>query len=155
MKLHKYIRDSMFIILLLVLFSLSGCKSRDDALYAYGTLAFLIFVLLVSCSVALHHWHAKPWFQNTRMKCRKFILPLSYLGIPVGVLVALGSIGSQGLSRLGIFIGTLLSVLFYSLQQWSKSDQVEKQRLYIKLVQLSFSFLVVLVFLFFGGRGLE
>jgi uncharacterized membrane protein YfcA len=153
MKLRKCKYGS--IMLLPLLFSLSGCKSRDDALYAYGTLAFLIYILLVFCSVAFHHWHSRQWFQNVRVKCRKFILPLSFLGIPAGILVALGSVGTQGLSRLGIFIGTLISLVFYSLQQWSKSDQVEKQRLYMKLVQLSFSFLVVLVYLYFGGRGLK
>ncbi len=141
--------------LLTALLFLNGCKSKDEVLYAYGTLAFLIFILITISLVALHHFHLQPWFQHARIKLRSILIPVSRIGIPIGVIMALASYNAEGRSRLGVFIGTITAVLFYCLQQWGKIDHIEKQRLYMKLAQLSFSFLVVLIFLYLGGKGLE
>ena len=137
---------------------LTGCKSRDDVLYAYGTLAFIVYMVLVVSSVALHNWHSLSWFQNLRHFFRKIVRPLSCLAIPIGSIIALLSLvfsvfGST--SGLGVFVGTSIVILFYSLKQWGDSDQLEKQRLYIKIAQLSLTFLIVFLFLGFGGDGIE
>jgi hypothetical protein len=154
-KTWSRLQLSSLILFVVATMVMAGCKSREDILYAYGTLAFVIFILLALSSITLHHWHNLPWFQQTRVRSYKLVLPLSYIAIPVGAIVALVSLRSEGVMRLGVFIGVLISVLFHCLQQWGKTESLEKQRLYIKIVQLSASFLIVLVYLSLGGKGLK
>jgi len=135
--------------------NLAGCSSRDEALYGYGTLAFIIFILLVGSSIALHYGHSKPMFQSLRIRSRRMIIPISFLAIPVGAAFSVYSVTQEGALRIGIFIGVLICALFYALQLWARSESIEKQRLCMKVAQLSLSFILVLIFLYLGGEGLK
>ena len=140
----------LFVILILV-----GCKRREELLYGYGTLAFIMFILLALTSILLHYWHTQSWFQQFRILSQKIVLPLSFIAIPIGTIMSLLHLSSKGTRRLGIFIGVVIAVLFYCLQRWAMAKDIEKQRLYTKIAQLCLSFLIVLIFLYFGGKGLK
>jgi uncharacterized BrkB/YihY/UPF0761 family membrane protein len=135
---------------------LSGCGfDREERLYAYGTFSFCIFVIITLMVITLDRFHGKDWFQNMRNYSRTIIVPLSYVAIPLGTVLSVMSFFNDGVKKLGVFIGVLIAVGFFCLRKWAVANEIDRQRLFLKVAQFSATVLVVLVFLYYGGEGLK
>ena len=55
-------------------------------------------------------------------------------------------------SRLYFFTGTILSVVSTCLQQWARTDDQFKQRIYLKIVSIGLAAILALAFLIFQGE---
>lgn len=135
---------------------MSGCRgSRNDGLLYIGTIAFLLYLFLIGSSALIRYIHVKPWFHRFREISRIVVIPMQFIGFIGSLIMSIvGITGGGALNRLLVFAGAILALLFFCLGQWARVESIEKQRMWLRMAQLSFTFAILLLYLRLGGEGL-
>ena len=152
---RKCSRIAFLILLVIVIVLGSACsRSREDALYGFGSITVIMFLLLSVQAYLIHLAHGQKWFQDFRIKARKILLPISLIGAIAGVIISINGFFLEDLDRLYKFIGLECTVLFFFMRLWCGSNNLDKQRIYMRLVALCFTALFVLGYLLMDAPGI-
>ncbi len=139
-----------------ILIVLCGCvQSREDQLFGFDTGAFIMFGILIIQAFALHSLQKCEWFQNARITIRKVLSPLSALGVTAGMVISIVGFGMEGLDRLLKFIGILVASFSFYLGKWSRTEDLIKQKLYMRVTTLSGTLTLMLYYFLKGAPGLK
>lgn len=134
---------------------LAGCKpGKDEMLYAMGTYAFLLLGAAILGVIGLHYASKSSWMETVRRWLRRYLPPVCMLGILGSAYPAYLGVQTEGLGRLWLFIAVVIGLIFTGLLQWAQCEVQQKRDLWLKIVTVSASFLVALLFLVNGGKGL-
>ena len=153
---RKCSRIAFLILLIIVIVLGSACsRSREGTLYGFGSITVIIFLLLSAQAYLVHLVHGQKWFQDFRIKARKILLPISIIGAIAGVIISINGFFLEDLDRLYKFIGLECAALFFFLRLWCGSDNVDEQRISMRLVALCFTALSVLAYLLMDAPGIK
>lgn len=151
---NKWTRTLILLLITLLLLSQTGCGRDDEALHKLGLIAFIMFLLLSLLSYVSHIVHNYKWFGIIRNRIRVYLLPVSLVGSLVGVALGLYGFFQEGLDELYRFIGLMVASMFLFLGKWCRAEELDKQKLYMRLASLSFTASFVLYYLVRGAPGL-
>jgi hypothetical protein len=141
-----------FWVLYTLIFSFSGCISYQEKARALGTTVFLVFCFLAGGTVLVSKLHDFEWFMNFKFKMKPVFISLSVLGFLSAIGTFILATQVEYHSRLYFFTGTILSVVSTCLQQWARTDDQFKQRIYLKIVSIGLAAILALAFLIFQGE---
>lgn len=137
--------------------ALPGCgPNRDEFLWMLGSSLFLVYAVVIAVVLTLPAIHRIPWFIRLAAKLRT---PTAILG--KGVTLAGAAIMAIGLPRLFsddfgprkllAILGCMVFAAGRNLSMWAKAQEPERKTEYAKVVILSISFGVGLLFVILGA----
>ena len=138
--------------LFMLIFCFSGCISYEEKALALGTTVFFVFCFLSGFTIFLGKLHDFEWFIIFKFKMKPVFISLSVLGLLAAVITFILAIQVEHHSRLYFFGGTILAVVSTCLQQWARTDDQSKQRIYLKIVMIGLAAILALAFLIFQGE---
>ena len=129
-------------------FLLSGCVSKEDQIFDFAGLVFIIFALIVISQLSFD----KVLSSSIYKKLNDFFAPVRrivpLIAILIGIIVFLFGIFLHGLNQINIFIGIIIILFGWFMKQYNREDFDDKQRSrYAKLMMLCVTFGVSLYFL--------
>jgi len=161
MKTESAIRNfllHLFKIIPLVIL-LSGCRSREQFIWVIGASIFVFYGLALLMVLLIPRLHQLPSFHKLAEKIRKPVCVLaifiSLVGVGVSVIGVSRFFEDYGPEKLIFFLGTIVLVLGRYLYLWARSDSVQKKTTYAKIVTLSLSFSIGMIYLIRGAEMLK
>ena len=152
-------RFKLFILTLHALF-LSGCAhSRDEMLWNLGSLLFLIYSVLLSCVFYLPILHKSKIFQDLTNKLKPLIKITGTVILITGAIIFIFGIylfaQPYGPQKLTLFLGTITIVLGKFINKWAKSENVEERINCSKVIGISISVLIAMLYFIIGAPMVE
>jgi hypothetical protein len=147
------------VVLVFCLF-LGGCRSREETLYSLGNFVFFVYLIALLTTLNIKRFHRWPLFIKLAKHTRKLCLGISILIAVLGVFICV--IGLYFLfadvpatHKLTFFLGTISLILGRYLWLWAKTDNLGQKTTFAKVVTLSLSFGIAVLYLVFGGPMLK
>lgn len=161
MKTESVIRNYLLhlsrIIPLAIL--LSGCRSREEGIWVIGASIFIFYGLALLMVLLIPRLHQLPSFHKLAEKVKKPVCVLSiFISLVGGGVTVIGIskfFEDYGPDKLIFFLGTIVLVLGRYLYLWARSDSAQKKTTYAKVVTLSLSFSIGMIYLIRGAEMLK
>ena len=135
---------------------LSGCRANKEHLWAFGASIFVFYVLALLMILLIPRLHQLPSFHKLAEKIKKPVCALAiFISLVGGGVTVIGIpkfFEDYGPEKLTFFLGTIVLVLGRYLYLWARSDSAEKKTTYAKIVTLSLSFSIGMLYIIGGAE---
>lgn len=147
----------LLVLFVLLLSSTTGCSSaRDEFLWQLGVILFAVYLFVLTMVVVMPKLHRQAWFQRFAEAIRIPTLVVASAACIIGTAAFV-----MGLTRLGedfgprkllFLMGVILMILGVNLFLWVCATTPEEKTLRAKVVSLSVSFGVGLLYVMLGAQ---
>lgn len=140
---------------LIVTVFLTGCSGRDEVLYSLGGFLFIVFLLSISMTYAIKHFHNSEKIKALVLKVSGPAITLSRIIFFLSlVVIIIGSIllWNEGFypEKLIFLLGVILLFIANYIKKWAKSP-IENKGHYARLASISIGFSIAMFYIIMGA----